>query len=188
LDRGTDPGDLIYFVHRGEALLSHAWADTFADPMLPSGPLQLLVFGAVRHFGALAFLLEVGVAALLLFVLGRVGVGDRVRLAAGLLAVAVGFTHGTFVDGHPAEAITPLLWVLAAMWAREDRVFRAGAWIGLSAGLELWGVLGVPVLLLAPRLRRSVLRSSVTAGVVVAQLAPFVLAGEFRMFELEWHV
>jgi hypothetical protein len=188
LDRGTDPGDLIYFVHRGEALLSHAWADTFADPKLQSGPLQLVVFGAVRHFGALALLLEVGVAALLLFVLGRVGVGDRARLAVGLVAVAVGFTHGAFVDGHPAEAVTPLLWVLAGVWAREDRVLRGGALIGLSAGFELWGVLGVPVLLLAPRLRRAVVGGAVTAGVVIAQLAPFVLAGEFRMFEHEWHV
>jgi hypothetical protein len=188
LDRGTDPGDLVYFVHRGEALLSAAWADTFSDPMLQSGPLQLLVFGAVRDLGALAFVLEVGVAALLLFVLGRVGVGDRVRLVVGLVAVAVGFTHGAFVDGHPAEAVTPLLWVLAGVWAREDRVVRAGALVGLSAGLELWGLLGVPVLLLAPRLRRTVLGGVAAVCVFVAGLAPFVLGGEFRMFEHEWHV
>src|SRR5439155_6773694 len=39
LDRGTDSGDLVYFVHRGEHLLSAQWADTFADPRLQSGPL-----------------------------------------------------------------------------------------------------------------------------------------------------
>jgi hypothetical protein len=188
LDRGTDAGDLIYFVHRGEALLSRGWADTFADPMLQSGPVQLLVFGAVRDLGALAFLLEIGVAALLLFVLGRVGVSDRVRLAVGLVAVAVGFTHGAFVDGHPAEAVTPLLWVLAGVWAREDRVARAGALIGLSAGLELWGLLGVPVLLLAPRPRRALVGGVAAACVFAAGLAPFALAGEFRMFDHEWHV
>jgi hypothetical protein len=188
LDRGRDTGDLIYFVHRGETLLSHAWADTFADPMLQSGPVQLLVAGAVRDLEALAFLVEVGVAALLLYVLGRVGAGDRLRLVVGLVAVAVGFSHGAFVDGHPAEAVTPLLWVLAGLWAREDRVIRAGALIGLSAGLELWGVLGVPVLLLAPRFRRSLIGGLATASVVIAQLAPFVLAGEFRMFEHKWHV
>jgi hypothetical protein len=58
----------------------------------------------------------------------------------------------------------------------------------VSAGLELWGVLGVPVLLLAPRLQRAFVGGIVTACVVVAQLAPFVLAGSFRMFEHEWHV
>jgi hypothetical protein len=188
LDRATDPGDLIYFVHRGEVLLSSGWADTFADPVLQSGPLQLVLFGAVRNLAALALLLELGVAALLLYVLGRLGVSGRIRLGVGLLAVAAGFTHGAFVDGHPAEAVTPLLWVLAALWAREDRIVAAGALIGASAGLELWGVLGVPVLLLAPRLRRAAAGGIVMACVVLAQLAPFVLAGSFRMFEHEWHV
>src|SRR5437764_1488914 len=54
LDRGTDPGDLVYFVHRGEQLLSGGWASTFADPMLQSGPLQLVLFGAVRNLAAFA--------------------------------------------------------------------------------------------------------------------------------------
>ena len=188
LDRGTDPGDLVYFVHRGEQLLSRHWADTFADPTLQSGPLQLVVFGAVRNLTALAFLLELGTAALLLLVLGRVGASDRVRLAVGLLALASGLTHGAFVDGHPAEAVVPLLWVLAALWARKDRVVLAGALIAVSAGLELWGVLGLPVLLLAPQRRRAVTGGLATASLVLAQLAPFALAGTFRMFEHQWEI
>ena len=188
LDRGTDPGDLVYFVHKGEHLLSSGWADTFADPRLQSGPLQLVVFGAVRNLTALAFLIELGVAALLLYVLGRLGTGDRVRLVVGLLAVAFGLGHGAFVDGHPAEAIVPLLWVLAGLWAREDRMVAAGALVGLSAGLELWGVLGAPVLLLAPRVKRAVVGGLAEAAVVIALLAPFALAGAFRMFQHEWSV
>jgi hypothetical protein len=188
LDRGTDPGDLVYFVHKGERLLSAAWVDTFADPRLQSGPLQLLVFGAVGNLTALVFLIELGVAALLVYVLGRLGTSDRLRLAVGLLAVASGLTHGAFVDGHPAQAFVPLLWVLAGVWAREDRVFLAGALIGLSGGLEFWGVLGAPVLLLAPRLSRAVAGALVEAGVVLAMLSPFVLAGTVRMFEYEWQV
>ena len=54
LDRGTDPGDLVYFVHRGEQLLSGGWTNTFADPLLQSGPLQLVVFGAVRNLASRA--------------------------------------------------------------------------------------------------------------------------------------
>jgi hypothetical protein len=188
LDRGTDPGDLLYFVHKGEQLLSADWADTFADPILQSGPLQLLVFGAVGNLTALVFLIELGVAALLLYVLGRLGTSDRVRLAVGLLAVASGLTHGAFVDGHPAQAIVPLLWVLAGVWAREDRVLLAGALVGLSGGLELWGVLGAPVLLLAPRLTRAAQAGLVQTTVVAALLAPFALGGTFRMFEHEWEV
>ena len=188
LDRATDPGDLVYFTHRGEQLLSSGWAHTFADPMLQSGPLQLVLFGAVRNLPALAFVVELGVAALLLAVLGRLGVADRWRLAAGLVAVGAGLTHLAFADGHPAEAVVPLLWILAAMWARDDRVVAAGALLGAAAGLELWGVLGAAVLLLAPRLRRAVLGLCVEAVVVIAQLAPFALAGELRMFDRKWDV
>jgi hypothetical protein len=186
LDRGTDSGDLPYFVHKGEQLLSGGWADTFADPKLQSGPLQLAVFGAVHDLAALAFLIELGVAALLLHVLGRLGLSDRTRLAIGLLAVMAGLTHIAFVDGHPAEAIVPLLWVLAGLRAREGRVLSAGALVGLSAGFELWGVLGVAVLLLAPRLTRALAGACVQAAVVAAMLAPFALAGTLRMFDHEW--
>lgn len=188
LDRGTDAGDLVYFVHKGEQLLSGGWADTFSDPKLQSGPLQLMIFGAVRDLGALAFLIELGVAALLLFVLGRLGLSDRVRVAVGLLAVAAGVTHIAFVYGHPAEAIVPLLWVLAGLWAREGRVLSAGALVGLSAGFELWGVLGVAVLLLAPRLTRALAGACVQFVVVAVMLAPFALAGTFRMFDHQWQV
>jgi len=188
LDRGTDTGDLIYFVHKGEQLLSGRWADTFADPALQSGPLQLALAGVFRNFTALAFLIELAVACLLLFVLARLGVNDRIRLAVGLVAVAAGLTHGAFVDGHPAQAFVPLLWVLAGVWARENRAARAGALVGLSAGLELWGVLGAPVLLLVPRFRRAIFAGLVEAAVVAGLLAPFIVFGTFRMFEHEWHV
>ena len=188
LDRRTDPGDLVYFVHRGEHLLSGGWASTFADPMLQSGPLQLVVFGGLRNLTALAFLIELGVAGLLVYVAGRVGAADRLRLVVGLLAVGAGLTHIAFVDGHPAEAIVPLLWVLAGVWAREDRALRAGLLVGLSAGLELWGVLGLPVLLLAPRRRRALAGALVTGAVVVGMLGPFVLAGSFHMFDYDWRV
>ena len=188
LDRGTDPGDLVYFVHKGQVLLSSEWADTFADSRLQSGPLQLPIFGAMHNLAVLAFVVELGVAALLLYVLGRLGTADRVRLGIGLVAVMAGLTHGAFVDGHPADAIGPLLWVLAGLWAREDRVVAAGALVGLSAGFELWGVLGAPVLLLAPRLRRAVVAGLVECAVVAALFAPFVLAGTFRMFQHEWPI
>jgi hypothetical protein len=188
LDRGTDSGDLVYFVHKGERLLSGGWADTFADPQLQSGPLQLAFFGAVRDLGALAFVIELGVAALLLYVLGRLGLSNRARLAIGLVAVASGLTHIAFVYGHPAEAVIPLLWVLAGLWARQGRVVTAGALVGLSAGFELWGVLGVAVLVLAPRLTHALAGACVQTAVVAAMLAPFALAGTFRMFDHEWRV
>jgi hypothetical protein len=188
LDRRSDAGDLLYFVHRGERLLSSHWSSVYAQKQLQSGPLQLLVAGAARSTEALAFLVEIGVAALLLFVLGRLGVASPWRLLAGVAALAAGLTHGAFVEGHPAEALTPLLWVLGALEARRGKTLRAGALIGISAGLELWGLLGVPVLLLAPRLRETARGFAAAAMVIEAQLAPFVLFGTFRMFDYQWRV
>ncbi|TMK68791.1 MAG: hypothetical protein E6G50_14475 [Actinobacteria bacterium] len=188
LDRRSDAGDLLYFVHQGERMLSARWTDTFSDPTLQSGPLQLLLTGAARSTPVLAFVVEIGVAALLLLVLGRLGVSARWRVALGIASVALGLTHGAFVDGHPAEAVTPLLWVLAAIDARRGRVVRAGLLVGVSAGLELWGVLGAAVLLLAPRLRDALKGWAVEAGVVLLQLAPFALFGDFRMFDYRWRV
>jgi hypothetical protein len=188
LDRNQDAGDLLYFVHQGQRLLSARWAHTFDDPTLQSGPLQLVVMGVAGSTEVLAFVIELGVAALLLLALGRLGVPKRWRLILGLAAVAAGLTHGAFVDGHPAEAVAPLVWVLAAFEARRGRVVLAGALIGLTAGFELWGVLGAAVLLLAPRLRDAVKGFAVAAAVVVAQLTPFVLAGNFHMFDYEWRV
>ena len=100
LDRGTDPGDLIYFVHKGEQLLSGGWANTFSDPMLQSGPLQLVVFGAVRNLAALAFVLELTVAFLLLYVLG-------ITLLSGLIFGVA-----------PALLVFPLV---ISLWARARR-------------------------------------------------------------------
>jgi hypothetical protein len=146
------------------------------------------VTGTARSTHVLAFLIEVGVAALVLVALGRLGVQARWRVLLGAAAVALGLTHGAFVDGHPAEAVTPLLWVLAAIDARRGRVLRAGALVGISAGFELWGVLGAPVLLLAPRLRDAAKGFGFEATVVLVQLAPFALFGHVRMFDYEWRV
>jgi hypothetical protein len=60
--------------------------------------------------------------------------------------------------------------------------------VGLSAGFELWGMLGVIVLLLAPRLRDAVAGAAVQVAVVAAMLAPFALVGELRMFDYRWVV
>jgi hypothetical protein len=188
LDRRSDAGDLVYFVHRGETMLSARWADTFSDPTLQAGPLQLLLNGAVRSTAALSFVVEIGVAALLVVALGRLGIPDRWRLLAGVGAVATGLTHGAFVDGHAAEAVSPLLWVLAAVEVRRGRAWRAGLLVGVSAGFELWGLLGVAVLALAPQARDALRGAAAAVMTAVALLAPFAIFGSFHMFDYEWRV
>jgi hypothetical protein len=202
LDAATaDPADLPYFLHAARTLLSGDWLQTFADPDLQVGPLQLLVLGlgerladglGVAPLGFLALALEVGLVALLLLVLGRLLRGrPRARIARlliGAAAVAAGLCSAAFDYGHPAQVATPLLWILAALDAREGRTLRAGGLLGVTAGFEAWGVLGAPVLLLDPRLRRAAVGLAVQAVVTVALYAPFALGGSFRMLDHEWRV
>jgi hypothetical protein len=190
-----DPADLPYFAHAARTLFSSRWADTFADPSLQVGPLQLLVVGVGDRIGGLGFLayaLEMALAALVVFVVGRLLRGRPHRAAfqalAGLAAVALGVTAEAYSYGHPAQVAVPLLWVLAALDAREGRTFRGGALLGLSAGLELWGVLGAPVLLLAPVFRRALGGFAAQVAVTGALYLPFVLGGDFRMFDYRWKV
>src|SRR6266540_901107 len=165
-----DPADLPYFAHAARTLFSSRWADTFADPSLQVGPLQLVLVGICDRIGGLGFLayaIEIALAAFIVFVVGRLLRGRPHRVAfqtlAGLAAVMLGVTADAYSYGHPAQVAVPLMWVLAALDAREGRTLRSGALLGLSAGLELWGVLG-------------------------ALYLPFVLGGDFRMFDYRWKV
>jgi hypothetical protein len=186
-------GDLAYFLHASDRLFSGAWADTFADPDLQLGPLGLALLGGLDRTVPLVFTVELGAAFAVALVVGRLVRGrvERVwvvRLAAGLAAIALGLAHGAYVDGHPAQLFVPLLWLLAGLEAREGRAVRAGAIVGLSAGLELWGVLGAVVVLLGPGRRKAAAALAAEAAVVLALVLPFVLAGDFRMFEYRWEV
>ena len=184
-----DTGDLAFFVHDSQKLFSH-WADVFADPSVQVGPLQLLLFRIGDAAGALALLVQLTAAAILWLAAGRL-LAERdpwVRFGVCMVAVALGLTYGAYQDGHPAQFVVPLLWVLAGCDAREGRTIRAGALVGLSAGFEVWGVLGVVVLVLAPRVKAVVVGLAAVIGVAAALFLPFVVAGDFRMFDYHWQV
>ena len=94
--------------------------------------------------------------------------------------------------GSALVAVT--LWRLAVdhprrtlVAARRGRGTRAAVLVGASAGLETWGLLGLPLLLaLSPR---AALRAATAAVAVAAALyLPFVLGGDFRMTEYRWTV
>lgn len=190
-----DPADLPYFAHAARTLLSSRWADTFADPSLQVGPLQLLVVSLgdrLGGMGALDYVIGLGLAALALLTAGRLLRGRSHRaawqLVAGLAFVAFGLTAEAYSYGHPAQVAIPLLWVLAAIDARDGRTIRAGILLGLGAGFEIWALLGAPLLLLAPAGRLALRGFSVQVAITAALFAPFVLAGDFRMFDYSWRV
>ena len=190
-----DPADLPFFVDAARTLFSAGWANTYFDPVLQAGPIFLALVGVADRLGGdglLAYAIQVGVTALLVFTVGRLLEGRPYRAVAqgiaGLAAVVLGVSLDAYSYGHPAQVVVPLLWMLAGLDAREGRSVRAGALVGLSAGFETWGVLGAPLLLLAPRTRGALRGLAVQALVAIGLYLPFVLAGDFRMFELRWKV
>ena len=187
LVRPDDTGDLGFFVHAAQKLLSADWANVFSDPAVQVSPLQLLLFGLGDLAGVLPFVVQLGTAALIWLVAGRLA-RPGLQLAVGLAAVGLGLTYGAYQDGHPAQVVVPLLWVLAGLEIRRGRGARAGALLGLAAGFELWGLLGAAVLVCAPRVRSAVAGLVTQVAVVAALFLPFVLAGEFRMFDFRWRV
>ena len=177
------------FILAGQTLLSSHWSRAFALPTVQAGPLQLALFGSVGHWhAALALVLTVGVALLVVAAARAAGVRNPVFLTgAGVVAVVLGVT-GNGLGGHPADAVLPLTWIIAAAEARRGHAWRAGLLIGLSAGLETWGILGVAVLALAPR-KRDALAGTVLAGATaLALFAPFMLGGHFHMLSFHWYV
>ena len=185
-----DTGDLSYFLHASRGLFSAGWANVFADPSVQVGPLQLLLFKLGDLAGVLAVLVQVGAAVLLWVTASRLLTGrdPRAPLGVGIAAVALGLTYGAYQDGHPAQFVVPLLWVLAGLEARDGRTVRAGLLVGLSAGFELWGLLGAVVFVLAPRVRAAAAGVLTEAVVVSGLFLPFSIAGEFRMFDYRWQV
>ena len=187
---GAAGGDTNLFVTAGRTLLSTHWSHAFANSEIQVGPLQLAVFGSLGRSGtALAVVLAVSTALLLLATARTAGVRSPVLLGAlGLIAVAVGFTRAGYVYGHPADAVLPLLWILAAIDARRGNTVRAGALVGLTAGVQTWGILGVAVLALAPRWRDAGKGAVAAASVAALLFAPFVLGGHFAMGSYSWNV
>jgi len=199
LDRGADTGDLGFFVTAGRTLVSGGWAQTFADPAVQAGPLQLAPLGLADHVAGWLGVSTLGLLSVAISLVGTAAILAAASLVVrgrpwwvapcvGAAAVVLGLPRSAFVDGHPAQLFVPLLWLVAAQLARRGSVLPAGALVGLSAGLETWGLLGVAALALAPRWRGTAAGGALAVVVAAALYLPFVLAGEFRMLEYRWTV
>jgi hypothetical protein len=196
--RAPLPVDYQWFGPGGGDLLTGRWGDIYGDPAVQAGAFELVPYGVAHLLGtsgtvAWTVLLSAYTAgsAFLTALVLRPTISPDLRssvLAAGGTAILVlAGTTQTWLLGHPSEALIPLLWAVAGRLAIRDRPLLAAAVVAASAGFEIWGVLGAPIVLLAahPRL----VRSALTGAVVVAALwVPFVLAGPFEMFSFAWVV
>jgi hypothetical protein len=102
-------------------------------------------------------------------------------------AVVANFIPSAVYGGHPAEMMVPLLWIVAAGLAKDQRFATAGIVIGISAGFESWGILGAVLIFVAvkPRVVRAAISCILTIAVVYG---PFAATGVFRLFGFHWHV
>ena len=191
---GWHNSDFVLYTATGKTMLSGAWVHTFHDPRVQAAPFELLSARALHWMAgpshvALAIATETILCAALILTFRSV-VGRRsIPLVFFIAAViALGPIPDAYATGHYAEPVAGILWLLAARYARAGRVELAGLLIGISAGFELWGVLGITVLALAPSLRRAVRGVVIAAAIPVLMLAPFMLAGDFHMFSFHWYV
>jgi hypothetical protein len=157
-----------------------------------AGPLELILTSVAKSIGGgptgFAIVLDLvcmsAVAAAAVSLLGR---RPRDLAFFGIGACLLSLPEQGY-RGHPAELLIAALWLLAAREARRGRTTLAGGLVGVSACLEFWGILGVTVLALAPRLRRCGPGVALAIAVPVACLLPFVAAGDFHMFQFQWTV
>ena len=199
--RDALPTDLDAFAPYGRQILIGHLAAPYSHTNDQSGPLQLLA-AATAPPTMLRTVLKISILAAVWSVLIAVGslwLVRAVRRASGLvpnqalelvagLLTAVWIVGGEALGGHLAELTIPVSWVLAGLAVRRGRWAVAGILLGTSVGWEPWGILGLPVALLAPDLRNAVRAAVIAVGSAAACYLPFVLAGPFRLLDFHWVV
>ncbi len=196
------PVDVVTFGDAAERLLSNRWADAFSEERVQVGPLYLLLIGLIR---ASAGVLDVG-AKLLLSIVAQVTVvvlvcicvrvavrrrdelGALIEFGAGASALAAGLAWTAYISGHLEEAVIGALWMGSAYAARRGRPGVAGIALAAATGLKLWGLLGIPVLLLLDSNKARLRALGIALGLTVALYGPFFIWGEVSTFEYSWPI
>jgi len=202
----SGPGaDSAIFAGAGNTLFSARWADTFASPVLQSGPIFMFLEGiGVRLSSAFGLpywcgggLVTALSSAVLMVVACRAVLAcyrlDHRTAAAREFGVCMVFalTGGVWVAAmyaHQDDLLVTLLLLLAASRAATGRHGQAGVIFGLAAGVKLWALIAIAVLLVRAS-RWAALRAGLLAAATVALCyGPFVVFGRFEMFRGSWQV
>lgn len=192
------------FIDAGKKLFSGDALNVFADETVQEGPLGLLFWGVIGQIAALVNVDPRMVAALVVYPGFTFAVvylirhtfrdlnrpSEDLEFFATAIVLFAGLAWTMLSTGHIAEGVIPLLWFQAARDARRGRLNRAALLIALSAGLKLWGILGIPILLLNPVFdwRKLIRAGAITAGVAALFYAPFVFVGEYNSLDYQWDI
>jgi hypothetical protein len=181
----------------GRRLLSGEAMNVFDAAPLQIGPIHVLLNGmadlvadifVVDPQVVLAIAVEVGFTVGLVLVARKVAAiaGTRVNpvVEVGAIALGVAFAipWSLYLFGHFGEGTIPLLWMLAGYEARRGRYLRAGLFLGAAAGLEPWGLWGLPLLGLGSEVRGMLKATGIAVSAAALVYAPFMLFGDFRLF------
>jgi hypothetical protein len=198
------PVDFSIFGTPGTKILLGEWSTIYREAGIQAGPIELAFWGVPALLGVhgvvgwsvfgivTATLFAIALCAVAAWVLRPLSSRWSTTIALGATAIAsLGFVVTRAVSsGHPAELVIPLLWVVTGQLARKGHPLAAAAVLASTTGWEVWGLLGAPALLLAPRIdARAVWRSALGGAVVLAALfVPFFLIGPMRMFAFSWPI
>ncbi len=203
LDRHGIPADTELFIEAGRRLFSADGINVYADPIIQAGASELGFYAlmdwverllGVPRFQLISIVLQLavtfGVIGLVTLPFERCtrSAPRALLLLAGVVAVAQGFGSQLYLAGHPAQFAIVVLWTLAARASLRGATTQAALLLALSAAWETWGVLGVPVLLLAPSLQAAAKGAVVAGAASVAAYAPFAIFGDFAMHRFAWTV
>ncbi len=184
--------DVYLFASAGSEMLSGNWSHTFHSSVVQAGPLELALTSLARTAGGgmlgFAIILDLICAAAVTATAWWYLRGRTYALALFSAGALLLWLPGEGYRGHPAELLIPVAWMVAAARARAGHTTAAGLLVGLSGCLELWGILGIAVLALAPHLRRTAPGAALAVALPVVSLLPFVLGGDFHMFDYHWGV
>jgi hypothetical protein len=198
-------GDAFVFAVAGNTLLSSHWADTFASSNLQSGPLFVLLEGiglrlgsalGVRYWIGGGLVTALAVASLMVvacrtaFAVYRLDSRTAAVREFGM-CIVFALTGGLWVVAmyaHPDDLLVTLLLLIAAGRAATGRHGQAGVIFGLAAGVKLWALIAIAVLLIRASRRASIQAVSVAAATVALCYGPFIVFGRFEMFRGGWQI
>lgn len=195
-------GDFALFVRAGKAILSGDLDHAYSDATVQTGPLALVWAGTlalVLHALNASSTIGYGITAIAALVPAVYAVAlwaARHRPTRWLYLATIGAAivliipwqlHDLFALQHPTYLWVPALWLIAANHARLDRPVPTAFLLATACGLETWGVLAVPVILLTLGTWNSRARAAVVVIVITGLLwAPFALSRDFAMLDVTW--
>lgn len=198
-------GDAFIFAGAGHTLLSSHWADTFANSTLQSGPIFVLIEGIGERFGE-AFgwpywvgggLVSALASAVLMLLACRAVFGAYLlegrttaarEFSASIVFAVTGGLYVVAMYAHPDDLLVTLLLLIAAGRAATGRHGQAGVIFGLAAGVKLWALVTISILLIRATRRTGVYAGLMAAATVAVCYGPFIAFGRFEMFHGSWQI